>query len=194
MVVSLYFLVLFLFIGGALLAYKHYRFIKVTKEHNKAQDKELADLKSKQEDVDVWKKACWDAEKRHSNMSIIYQETDELLVKAYAEIDKVVNQKKSSEVKLGMISENALAFIQELPYNFQNMRQLGSPVDYIYFNTDGQEAEVVIVEVKSNKSKETKKQRLIRSAVLSGRVYYEVVRINESGVSIIRAKNEEDLD
>jgi predicted Holliday junction resolvase-like endonuclease len=93
-----------------------------------------------------------------------------------------------------MISENALAFIQELPYNFQNMRQLGSPVDYIYFNTDGQEAEVVIVEVKSNKSKETKKQRLIRSAVLSGRVYYEVVRINESGVSIIRAKNEEDLD
>ena len=101
--------------------------------------------------------------------------------------DKVVHQKKSSEVRLGLVAENSLGFISDLPYNFQNMRHLGAPVDYIYFNFDNPEGlEVVIIEVKSGKSRESKKQKLIKLAISLGRFRYEKVCLGQEGVTIIK--------
>lgn len=162
---------------------------KQYEERQAAFEERLAELAVKRDEaLDVWKKACWAAEKKVNEYISRYEEKETLLSLTQAELAKVVNQKKSSEVKLGMVSENVLGFISDLPYNFQNMRQLGSPIDYVYFNLENpDEAEIVFVEVKSNKSKESKKQRIIRSAVLSGRVYYEVVRLDSEGINIKRS-------
>lgn len=102
------------------------------------------------------------------------------------ELKKVKHQKKSSEVRTGLIAENALGFIKDLPYNFRNMSHLGNPIDYVYFDTEGENPEVVFIEVKSGNARETSRQKLIRNLVRDGKVRYELVRIDGSGVTIVK--------
>lgn len=104
------------------------------------------------------------------------------------ELRKVKSQKKSSEVRTGLIAENALGFIKDLPYNFRNMSHLGNPIDYVYFDTEGENPEVVFIEVKSGNARETSKQKLIRNLVSAGKVRYELVRIDGSGVTIVKSE------
>jgi predicted Holliday junction resolvase-like endonuclease len=96
----------------------------------------------------------------------------------------VVSQRISSEVKMGAIAENAIGFMKDLPYDFSNMKHLGCPIDYIYF--DYKNRELVLVEIKSAKATESTRQKLIKNIVRDKRIAYEVVRIDESGVSIKR--------
>lgn len=102
-------------------------------------------------------------------------------------LKKTVSQKKSSEVRTGLIAEQSLAFLQELPYDFNCMRFIGAPVDYFYFDISNPDSpSLTFIEVKSGGAKESKTQRLIRKAVLCGNVSYELVRIDTSGISIKR--------
>lgn len=155
------------------LSYKLYMWKKAYNISTTGLAAHLKDAQQKLEDVDVWKKACWDAEKRHSNMSIIYQETDELLVKAYAEIDKVVNQKKSSEVRTGQIAEQLAPFISGFPYDPKKCHFLANPLDYVVFDDTG----IHFVEVKSGESKLTEIQRRIKKDIEEKRVSFEIFRI-----------------
>ena len=104
--------------------------------------------------------------------------------------EEIISRKKSSETKLGTIAENTLVFLKDFPYESCNLRHLGSPVDYIYFNLYGSAGpEIVIIEVKSGNSKESKRQKLIKNAVKLGKVYYEEIRVDEKGCKIKRANN-----
>lgn len=132
-----------------------------------------------------------------TSRAVLLQEQNEKLYQACSEyeqqvgeqegkIKKLVNQKKSSEVKLGLVAENSLGFMADLPYNFNDMRHLANPIDYIYFNLSGPDPEIVFVEVKSAGAKESKKQRDIRKLIAAGKVRYELVRIGPDGVDIER--------
>lgn len=99
--------------------------------------------------------------------------------------DKVVSQRISSQVKIGAISENALPFIQNMPYDFTNMHHLGQPVDFIYFDYSA-EPSITLVEVKSGAAKESKRQKLIRDLIKEGKVHYDLVQITDQGVKITR--------
>ena len=115
--------------------------------------------------------------------------------KAEQEYKKLLHQKKSSEVRTGQIAENGLAFVADLPYDFRNMRFLGSPVDYFYFDVSDEAApKIVVIEVKTGQARETKVQRLLRKAVCSNNISYHLVRISESGVSIKRFTSEHEVE
>jgi predicted Holliday junction resolvase-like endonuclease len=101
----------------------------------------------------------------------------------------VTSQKKSGEVKLGTIAENALGLLQGLPYDVTNLRHLGAPIDYVYF--DYNKREIVFIEVKSGNAKESPRQKLIKQLVKQGQIYYEELRIDQNGVKIKRALNNE---
>jgi len=101
----------------------------------------------------------------------------------------ILSMKKSSETRLGNITENLVPILQGLPYDSQNLRHLGTPIDYLYFNFD--DAEVVFIEVKSGNSKTSKRQKLIKNAIKAGKVYFEELRVNEQGVTVKRTKNNE---
>ena len=106
-----------------------------------------------------------------------------------SQLRKTVSQKKSSEVRTGLIAEQSLAFLQGLPYNFSGMRFIGAPVDYVYFDTSDPDSPfLTIVEVKSGAARESKTQRLVRKAILSGNVSYDVVRVGTDGVTIKKYK------
>ena len=100
---------------------------------------------------------------------------------------KILSQKKSSEVRLGLISEQVAPFLEGCPYNPAHMHFLGNPLDFIVFDYDA--GELILVEVKSGNSKESARQKLIKNMVKSGKVYYEKMRINEKGVKLTREEN-----
>ena len=90
------------------------------------------------------------------------------------EYTKLLSQKKSSEVRLGQISEQLVSFLDKFKYDPKNAHFIGMPIDYIVFNND----EIVFVEVKSGGSVLSKKQSEIKKLIAGGRVRFETIRIN----------------
>lgn len=94
--------------------------------------------------------------------------------------DSMVSNSKSKEVRLGAIAETLTPFLQGFPYDPKALRPLGNPIDYIAF----EEEEVVFIEVKSGNATLTTKQRKIKDLIETGKVRFEIHRINEDGLTI----------
>jgi predicted Holliday junction resolvase-like endonuclease len=94
--------------------------------------------------------------------------------------NQLVYQKKSSEVRLGKTVENVAPFFEEWPYDPNDFRFLGNPVDGISFNED----EIVFVEIKTGMSRLSKNQTKIKSLIKDGKVKFITFRVNEKGVNI----------
>lgn len=88
-------------------------------------------------------------------------------------LEKTISAKKSSEVRLGHISEQLVPFLENFPHNPKNLRALFQPIDYICFNEDG----IVFIEVKSGDAALSTKQRHIRDLIDQKKVSFEVFRI-----------------
>lgn len=100
-----------------------------------------------------------------------------------AEIEKnreLLSQKKSSETRLGQISEHLVPFLENCRHDPKTMHFLGNPIDYLVFDFD--QGSITFLEVKSGNSKASKRQKTIKNIIKSGRVFYEEIRINEKGV------------
>lgn len=100
---------------------------------------------------------------------------------------RVLSQKKSSETRLGQISENLVPFLDGCPYTPKDMHFMGNPIDYLVFDLD--DGKIVFLEVKSGNSRASKRQKTIKNLIQAGRVYYEELRINEKGIKTREAKN-----
>ena len=87
--------------------------------------------------------------------------------------NKLLHHKKSSEVRLGQISEQLAPFLKLFPYDPKKVQFLGNPIDYIYFGDD----KVAIIEVKSGNARLSKKQRAVKALVLKGKVEWKEIRI-----------------
>jgi len=96
------------------------------------------------------------------------------------EKNRLAYQKRSSEVRLGKTVENIAPFFTEYPYDPNNFRFLGNPIDGISFNDN----EVVFIEIKTGQAKLSKTQHKIKSLVKEGKVKFITFRANEKGVNI----------
>lgn len=95
------------------------------------------------------------------------------LYKMYNDYKLLLSQKKSSEVILGQITEQITPFLKNFPYDPKKIRFIGMPIDYIYFGED----EIRFIEVKTGKSRLSKKQTNIKKMILSNKVYWEEIHI-----------------
>jgi predicted Holliday junction resolvase-like endonuclease len=84
-----------------------------------------------------------------------------------------VSLRKSLASRHGRIYEQFLPFLKEYPYNPENFRFLGTPIDGVQFEDD----RIIFIEFKSANSKLSKRQGRIKEIVASGRVYFEEVRL-----------------
>lgn len=109
---------------------------------------------------------------------------DELMYQ-YTEVkdklDKTVHQKKSSEVKLGKIGENLAPFTEGWPWEPNDFRFLGSPIDGIQFTED----RIYLVEIKTGKARLSKKQILCRNLVKEGKISFVSYRIDAEGHTLL---------
>lgn len=85
---------------------------------------------------------------------------------------------KSRSTVTGKIAEHFIPYLPDFPYNPQDARFMGAPINFIVFNgmSDGELKEVVLVEVKTNTSSLSKRERQLRDAVNEGRVKWTEVR------------------
>jgi len=87
---------------------------------------------------------------------------------------KLLSQKKSSEVRLGFIAEKLAPFLDNFPVDPGEVQFLGNPIDYIGFLKD----HIALIEIKSGKSKLSKKQRNIRNLVEKKAIKFYLVDID----------------
>lgn len=81
--------------------------------------------------------------------------------------------KASLSSKYGKMSEQFMPFLKDYPYDPQNFRFLGSPIDGIQFAED----KIIFIEFKTNSSKASPRQRQIAEIVWNKRVEFEEHRI-----------------
>ena len=86
----------------------------------------------------------------------------------------LLSQKKSSEVRLGQISEQLAPFLNGFSYDTKSTKFLGQPIDFLCFEPD----KVVFVEVKTGKSQLSEKQKHIKELILNKQVFWEEFRIS----------------
>jgi len=89
------------------------------------------------------------------------------------QLRKTVSQKKSSEVRTGLIVEQMAPFLEGFPYDPRSAIFLGKPLDFLVFDEDG----IHFVEVKSGKAQLNSNQRRIRDQLKDKKVTFEVYRI-----------------
>ncbi len=88
--------------------------------------------------------------------------------------DNFQSSRKSSETRLGLITEQLAPMLDAFPVKgTQDIHFFGQPVDYIAFNEDG----VHFIEIKSGNAKLSPKQIRIRDQVLAGKVFWHVMRV-----------------
>ncbi|MBT3314155.1 MAG: Holliday junction resolvase [Anaerolineae bacterium] len=85
---------------------------------------------------------------------------------------------KSQSTLIGKITEHFIPYLPDFPYNPQDARFLGAPIDFIVFDglSTGEIKEVVLVEVKTNKGSLSKRERQLRDAVNEGKVKWTQIR------------------
>lgn len=101
---------------------------------------------------------------------------------------EIISQKKSSETRLGQVTEHLVPFLEDCRHDPKNMHFLGQPVDYIVFDFD--QGEITFVEVKTGNAKESHRQKTIKNIIKSGKVFYETMRINAKGVVTKKQENQ----
>lgn len=85
----------------------------------------------------------------------------------------LLSQKKSSEVRLGQITEHIVPFLDVFPYNPKRAQFMGNPIDFVVFDTK----EVAFIEVKTGKSQLNKNQRNIKKLIDEKKVVFKTIRI-----------------
>ena len=89
--------------------------------------------------------------------------------------------KRSNAVKGGQLAEQLAPFLPNFPCNPADAHFLGQPIDYIAFPglcEKGTVDEILMIEVKTNTSQLSSREKEIREAVKSGRIRYVEYRIN----------------
>jgi Endonuclease related to archaeal Holliday junction resolvase len=89
--------------------------------------------------------------------------------------------RRSRSVLTGKIQEHMAPLLPHFAecFNLQEARFVGAPIDYIVFDglDAGERVEVVLVEIKTGKAGLNRREQLIRDAVASGRVRFEIIRL-----------------
>lgn len=81
--------------------------------------------------------------------------------------------KNSLSAKYGKMTEQFMPFLKDYPYDPQNFRFLGSPLDGIQFNDD----KIIFIEFKTNNSRLTDRQKQIAELVWNQKIGFEEHRL-----------------
>ncbi len=81
--------------------------------------------------------------------------------------------KRSQSVKYGQLTEQWIPFSEQFPYNSQNFRFIGKPIDGISFEDD----KIVFIEFKTNTSSLSEIQKKIKQLVEEKKVEWFELKI-----------------
>lgn len=97
-----------------------------------------------------------------------------ILLKARKNIRELKFSKRSISSKYGKMSEQFMPFLSDYPYDPQNFRFLGSPIDGVQFEDD----RIIFIEFKTSRSQLSFKQKNIRDIIDKGKIIFEEHRLD----------------
>ncbi len=127
-------------------------------------------FKSQQESISERKIELDEKEKIYLNK--IFDLENKLTEESEAK-KKITSQKKSSEVRLGLIAETLAPFLNQFNFEPEQCSFLGKPIDYISFG----EEEITFIEIKSGNAKLNNNQKRIKKQVEDKKISWKEVRI-----------------
>jgi predicted Holliday junction resolvase-like endonuclease len=89
------------------------------------------------------------------------------------DLQEAMFQKKSLSSKYGKMTEQFIPFLETYPYDEQNFRFIGSPIDGVQFEPD----KVVLLEFKTAGSGLTSRQKEIKHLVEKGKIEFQEFKI-----------------
>lgn len=89
-------------------------------------------------------------------------------------LKELEHRKRSQSTRYGQITEQFAPFMESWPWDPKRFKFLGDPIDGVQFTDEG----VILIEIKSSKSRLSAVQRQTRDHVQNGRVYWREVRID----------------
>jgi len=96
-----------------------------------------------------------------------------LLVEMKKDLIQSKSSKQSQSVKYGQMSEQFMPFLKEYPYNYQDFKFIGKPIDGIQFEPN----KIIFIEFKTNKSRMSDKQLNIKDIIERGNIEFREIRI-----------------
>ena len=115
----------------------------------------------------------WEYELQTGKLSESLKNVESQLKAEILASQKLLSQKKSSEVRLGHIAEKLAPFLDQFDFEPENCIFLGQPLDYISFDEDM----ITFIEIKSGNSQLNARQRQIRDLVKAKHVSWKEIRI-----------------
>ena len=86
---------------------------------------------------------------------------------------EMANRKQSLSTKYGRMSEQFFPFLEQYPYDENNFRFIGNPIDGVQFEKD----KIIFIEFKAANSQLSVRQRDIRDMINKGRIEFREFRI-----------------
>jgi predicted Holliday junction resolvase-like endonuclease len=88
--------------------------------------------------------------------------------------------RRSSAVVSGKVTEHLAPYIGVFPYNPKDVRFLGAPIDLIVFDglSEGDLHQIIFLEVKTNTSNLSTRERRIRDVVVARQVAWRELRVS----------------
>jgi predicted Holliday junction resolvase-like endonuclease len=108
-------------------------------------------------------------------MFLLYRRAQAENLSLKEELGRLVSSRQSLSTKYGRMSEQFMPFLKDYPYESQDFRFIGTPVDGVQFNKDG----IVFVEFKTSGSKLTERQKEIKELVRKGKVEFLEFRMGD---------------
>lgn len=99
------------------------------------------------------------------------KKNDELTI----QIGELLSKKQSLSAKYGRMTEQFMPFLETYPYDKQNFRFIGSPIDGVQFEKD----KIVLVEFKAGEHTLSTNQKAVKELVDKGKVRFEEFRIRD---------------
>jgi predicted Holliday junction resolvase-like endonuclease len=95
---------------------------------------------------------------------------------------------RSKAVIIGKVTEHVAPWLPVFPFNPKDARFIGSPIDMIVFDGCDEDdvRSIVFLEIKTNSSALSRRQRQIRDAIVAGRVEWQELRIDSSSNAVLK--------
>lgn len=90
---------------------------------------------------------------------------------------------RSTSVVKGKVAEHMVPFNKTFGFNPRDCRFIGSPIDFVVFDglTEGDLERVVLVEVKTGKSRLSKRERQVKDAIAYENLVFLTFRVDDEG-------------
>ncbi|MDP2778329.1 MAG: Holliday junction resolvase-like protein, partial [Anaerolineales bacterium] len=147
-------------------------------------------IREAQEQLVKWRSGELENSKRQI-WDVLSKEATNTLEQWKVETEKEIRKDaidKSQSVTMGKMTEHMVPYLPGFGFNPTDARFIGSPIDLVVFDGlgDGDIRKIVFVEIKTGVSTLSTRERIVRDAIIAGKIEWMEVKVNLENPEILR--------